>query len=65
MNFDRFFDGGSGARRFFDGMAPKQSDPPEVRVAKEVLRWSSVAAWASFGAVVVLGAGPLGTEPST
>lgn len=58
MEIDRI----PGVRRFFDEMAPKQADPTKVRVAREVLRWSSVVAWAAFGAVIVLGAG---AEPST
>jgi hypothetical protein len=52
-------------RGLLDEMAPKQADSTEVRVAKDVFRWSSVVACAAFGAVTVLGAGPLGTEPST
>ena len=58
MEIDRI----PGVRRFFDEIAPRQADPTKVRVAREVLRWSSVVAWAAFGAVIVLGAG---AEPST
>jgi hypothetical protein len=58
MEFDRI----PGLRRFFDEMAHKQTDPTKVRVAREVLRWSSVVAFGAFGAVIVLGAG---AEPST
>ena len=58
MEIDRI----PGLRRFLDEMAPKQADSTRVRVAREVLRWSSVVAWGAFGAVIVLGAG---TDPST
>jgi hypothetical protein len=41
------------ARQFYDEMAPRETDSTEVRIAKEVLRWSSVVAG---GAVAVAGA---------
>jgi hypothetical protein len=44
----------SKVRQFYDDMAPRGSDSTEVRVAKEVFRWSSVVAGAAFVAVVVL-----------
>jgi hypothetical protein len=44
----------SGARQFYDEMAPKEADSTEVRVAKEVFRWSSAVAGAAVAAVVVL-----------
>ena len=44
----------SRTRQFFDEMAPNETDSTEVRVAKEVLRWSSAAAGAAAVAVVVL-----------
>ena len=44
----------SGARQFYDEMAPKEADSTEVRVAKEVFRWSSAVAGAAAVAVVVL-----------
>ncbi|MGE5292697.1 MAG: hypothetical protein ACM3ML_37005 [Micromonosporaceae bacterium] len=43
------------ARQFYEEMAPKETDSTEVRVAKEVFRWSSAAAGAAAVAVVVLG----------
>jgi hypothetical protein len=47
-----------GARQFFGEVAPNANDPTEVRFAKEILRWTTVAAGAALWAVVVLGAGP-------
>jgi len=44
----------SEARQFYDEMAPKEADSTEVRVAKEVFRWSSAVAGAAAVAVVVL-----------
>jgi hypothetical protein len=44
----------AGARQFYDGMAPKKTDSTEVRVAKEVFRWSSAVAGAAAVAVIVL-----------
>ncbi|WP_454295878.1 hypothetical protein [Salana multivorans] len=44
----------SGVRRFYDQMAPEVTDSTEVRVAKEVFRWSSAVAGAALVAVVVL-----------
>jgi hypothetical protein len=41
------YDSGEGARQFYDGMATKETDSTEVRVAKEVLRWSSAVAGAA------------------
>lgn len=41
-------------RHFYDGMAPKQTDSTEVRVAKEVFRYSSAVAGAAAVAVIVL-----------
>lgn len=41
-------------RQFYDDMAPQESDSTEVRVAKEVFRWGSVAVGAAGVAVVVL-----------
>ncbi|WAX55544.1 hypothetical protein M6B22_13440 [Jatrophihabitans cynanchi] len=45
-------------REFFDQMAPQQSDSTQVKVAKEVLRWTVVGAAgvsaAALTAVVVL-----------
>jgi hypothetical protein len=35
-------------------MAPKETDSTEVRVAKEVLRWSSAVAGAAAVAVIIL-----------
>ena len=43
-----------GARRFYDEMAPKETDSTEVRVAKEVFRWGSAVTGAAAVAVVVL-----------
>lgn len=42
----------SGARRFFDEMAPQEADSTGVRVGKEVLRWSPVVGGAAVGAAV-------------
>lgn len=42
------------ARRLFTLMARTNADPTEVRVAKEIFRWSSLAAGAAVVAVVVL-----------
>jgi hypothetical protein len=44
----------SRTRQFYDDMAPKEDDSTEVRVAKEVFRWSSAAAGAAAVAIVVL-----------
>ena len=44
----------AGVRQFYDQMAPKETDSTEVRVAKEVFRWSSAAAGAAAVAVIVL-----------
>lgn len=44
----------AGVRRFYDQMAPRESDSTEVRVAKEVFRWSSAVAGAAAVAVAVL-----------
>lgn len=40
-------------RHLFTLMAPTNADPTEVRIAKEVFRWSSVAAGAAVVVVVV------------
>jgi len=42
------------ARRFYDELAPQETDSSEVRVAKEVFRWSSAVAGAAAVAMVVL-----------
>lgn len=47
----------SAARRVLTLMQPTNADPTEVRIAKEILRWASVAVGASAIAVVVLSAG--------
>ena len=44
----------SGVRQIYDAMAPRPTDSTEVRIAKEVFRWSSVVAGAAAVAVVVL-----------
>lgn len=44
----------SNARQFYNEMAPKETDSPEVRVAKHVFRWASVAAGAAAVGVIVL-----------
>ena len=44
----------AGVRQFYDEMAPKDTDSTEVRVAKEVFRWSSAVAGAAAVAVIVL-----------
>lgn len=44
----------AGARQFYDVMAPKETDSTEVRIAKEVFRWSSAVAGSAAVAVVVL-----------
>lgn len=44
----------SGVRQSYDEMSPKETDSTEVRVAKEVFRWSSAVAGAAAAAVVVL-----------
>lgn len=44
----------SEARQFYDEMAPMETDSTEVRIAKEVFRWSSAVAGAAAVAVVVL-----------
>lgn len=44
----------SAARRLFTFMARTATDPTEKRIAKEIFRWSSVAAGAAVVAVVVL-----------
>lgn len=44
----------AGVRQFYDGMAPSDADRTEVRVAKEILRWSSAVAGAAAVAVIVL-----------
>lgn len=41
-------------RQFYDEMAPQPTDATEVRVAKEIFRWSSVIAGAAAVAVAVL-----------
>lgn len=41
-------------RQFYDEMAPNETDSTEVRAAKEVFRWGSVAVGAAAVAVVVL-----------
>jgi hypothetical protein len=41
-------------RLFYDEMAPKETESTEMRVAKEVFRWSSAVAGASAVAVIVL-----------
>jgi hypothetical protein len=49
----------AAARQFYDEMAPRETDSTEVRIAKEVFRWSSAVAGAAAVAVVVLqGCGP-------
>lgn len=40
------------ARMFFDGMAPKESDPVAVRALKDTARWSVVVAGGAMGAAV-------------
>lgn len=44
----------AGVRQFYDEMTPKQTDSTEVRVAKEVFRWSSAVAGAAAVVVIVL-----------
>jgi len=44
----------AGVRQLYDEMAPKEADSTEVRVAKEVFRWSSAVAGAAAVAVIVL-----------
>lgn len=44
----------AGARQFYDEMAPKVTDSTEMRVAKEVFRWSSAVTGAAAVAVIVL-----------
>ena len=44
----------AGARQFYDEMAPKETDSTEMRVAKEVFRWSSAVTGAAAVAVIVL-----------
>lgn len=44
----------AGVRQFYDEMAPKETDSTEVRVAKEVFRWSSAVVGAAAVAVIVL-----------
>jgi hypothetical protein len=44
----------AGVRHFYDEMAPKETDSTEVRVAKEVFRWSSAVVGAAAVAVIVL-----------
>jgi hypothetical protein len=55
----------SGARQFYGEMAPREADSTEVRVAKEVFRWSSAVAGAAFAAVVVLEPGQSARRAST
>ncbi|MDR6793035.1 Tfp pilus assembly protein PilX [Pseudarthrobacter oxydans] len=50
-NYDMAF---SAARRLFTFMGRAGTDPTEVRVAKEIFRWTAAAAGASVVAVVVL-----------
>ncbi|MES9536687.1 MULTISPECIES: hypothetical protein [unclassified Actinomadura] len=47
-------DAAAKARKFYDEMAPRETDSAEVRVAKELFRWSSVVAGSAAVAVVVL-----------
>jgi hypothetical protein len=42
------------ARQFYDEIAPEEADSTEVRVAKQVFRWSSAVAGAAAAAMVVL-----------
>lgn len=44
----------AGVRQFYDAMAAQKTDSTEVRIAKEVFRWSSAAAGAAAIAVMVL-----------
>jgi len=44
----------AGVRQLYHEMAPKETDSTEVRVAKEVFRWSSAVAIAAAGVVIVL-----------
>jgi hypothetical protein len=44
----------AGVRHFYDEMTPKETDSTEVRVAKEVFRWSSAVAGAAAVAAIVL-----------
>jgi hypothetical protein len=44
----------AGVRQFYDDMAPSDTDSTEVRVVKEVFRWSSAVAGAAAVAVLVL-----------
>lgn len=44
----------AGVRQFYDDMASSETDSTEVRVAKEVFRWSSAVAGAAAVAVIVL-----------
>jgi hypothetical protein len=44
----------TGVRQFYDEMATKEADSTEVRIAKEVFRWSSAVAGAAVVAVMVL-----------
>jgi hypothetical protein len=55
----------AGARQFYDENAPKETDSTELRVAKEVFRWSSAVAGAAVVAMIVLWAGPADGEPTT
>jgi hypothetical protein len=47
-------DAAAGVRRFYDEIAPKETDSVEVRISKEVFRWSSAVAGAAAVAVMVL-----------
>jgi hypothetical protein len=44
----------AGVRQFYDEMAPKETDSTEIRVAKEVFRWSSAVAGAAAVAMTIL-----------
>jgi hypothetical protein len=44
----------AAARQFYDEMAPQETNSTEVRIAKEVFRWSSAVAGAAAVALVVL-----------
>ena len=44
------------AEQIFDELAPTANDSTEVRVVKEIFRWSTVIAGGSAWALIVLGA---------
>lgn len=48
----------AGARQLLHAVAPKDYDPTNVRVLKEVLRWSAAVTVATAGVLIVLDPGP-------